>query len=145
MDWSSLSATLAELLDNPSLIRGLLLFTTIFFIIGISIIPYLVGKIPYNYFLKNKRNWRESYTRYGFLFLLTTLLKNCFGVMLLLAGILMLFLPGQGLLTLFLGILLIDFPGKYKTERWLISQPAIANSLNWLRKRRNIRAIVIPD
>ena len=65
--------------------------------------------------------------------------------MLLLAGILMLFLPGQGLLTLFLGILLIDFPGKYKTERWLISQPAIANSLNWLRKRRNIRAIVIPD
>ncbi len=50
----------------------------------------------------------------------------------------MLFLPGQGLLTILAGILILDFPGKYKLEHYLISKPVVLDSLNWIRRRHNV-------
>ena len=45
----------------------------------------------------------------------------------------MLFLPGQGLLTMLLGILFIDFPGKHRLEKKLIQHPKILKAINALR------------
>ena len=61
--------------------------------------------------------------------------KNLIGYGLIVAGLLMLFLPGQGILTLVMGLLLVDYPGKFRLERKLVKTPAILNSLNWLRKK----------
>ena len=47
----------------------------------------------------------------------------------------MLFIPGQGLLTIAIGLLLVDFPGKYRLERWLISRRPIIRVVNWMRRR----------
>jgi hypothetical protein len=57
------------------------------------------------------------------------------GVVLLLAGILMLVLPGQGLFTMFVGIMMMNFPGKYKLERWVVARGPVLKSINWMRKR----------
>ena len=46
----------------------------------------------------------------------------------------MLILPGQGLLTMMVGLLLLDFPGKFRFERWLISNALLLHSLNRLRR-----------
>jgi len=43
--------------------------------------------------------------------------------------------PGQGLLTLLVGLLLMNFPGKYQLERWLVGRPGVLGALNWLRRR----------
>jgi len=48
---------------------------------------------------------------------------------------LMLVLPGQGLLTIFVGLMLLDFPGKYQVERRAVSYKPILRSINWLRQR----------
>jgi len=69
--------------------------------------------------------------------------KNLLGLVLLIMGILMLVLPGQGLLTILFGIALIDFPGKYKLERHLISYPKVLNSINWIRKKANKKPLLI--
>jgi hypothetical protein len=53
----------------------------------------------------------------------------------MLAGVAMLVLPGQGLLTLLMGFLLVDFPGKYRLERWLFARPIVRRPINWLRHR----------
>jgi hypothetical protein len=63
------------------------------------------------------------------------LAKNLIGYGLILAGILMLLLPGQGILTMITGLLLIDYPGKFRLERQIARQPAILKSLNWLRAK----------
>ena len=63
------------------------------------------------------------------------LLKNALGAVLVLAGIAMFVLPGQGLLTLVAGVMLLDFPGKYRLERRLALQRQVWQSINWLRKR----------
>ena len=62
--------------------------------------------------------------------------KNTTGGVLIVAGLAMLLLPGQGLLTLAAGLLLLDFPGKYGVERRLVSRGPVRASLNWIRRRR---------
>ncbi len=55
--------------------------------------------------------------------------------MLVLAGIAMLVLPGQGVLTIVVGLVLMNFPGKYRLERWMATRRPIWKSLNWLRRK----------
>ncbi len=47
----------------------------------------------------------------------------------------MLVLPGQGILTLLLGIALTDVPGKWKLMRILARRPNVMKALNWMRER----------
>jgi hypothetical protein len=61
--------------------------------------------------------------------------KNALGFVLVLTGIFMLVLPGQGLLTIIAGMMLLDFPGKQRLERWLVRRPLVLRSINWLRER----------
>lgn len=56
----------------------------------------------------------------------------------------MLVLPGQGLVTILAGLLLLDFPGKFKLERALVRQPAVMNALNWIRVRRGRPPLQVP-
>jgi hypothetical protein len=53
----------------------------------------------------------------------------------------MLVLPGQGLITLFVGFFLIDFPGKYRFEKWLIRRKAVHRPINWLRRKSGREAL----
>jgi hypothetical protein len=61
--------------------------------------------------------------------------KNLLGYILIAAGIVMLVLPGQGTLTILIGILLVDFPGKYRLERWVVGRGPVLQSINWFRRR----------
>ena len=62
-------------------------------------------------------------------------LKNVLALGLVVLGIAMLVLPGQGILAILLGVMLGDFPGKLRLQRWLIARPKVMNSLNWLRRK----------
>jgi hypothetical protein len=59
--------------------------------------------------------------------------KIIMGIFLLLCGILMLVLPGQGLITMLIGLSLIPFPGKHKFEQNLLARKSIRSTLNWIR------------
>lgn len=61
--------------------------------------------------------------------------KNLLGAVFIVAGIAMLVLPGQGILTIVLGLALIDFPGKRKVIRRIFSNRRIFRAINRLRKR----------
>ena len=63
---------------------------------------------------------------------------------LIIAGIVMLVLPGQGILSILVGIGLTDFPGKYRLERWLARQPAVFNTMNWIRRKRGVADLESP-
>jgi hypothetical protein len=68
---------------------------------------------------------------------LATAAKNVAGVVLVLLGLVMALpgIPGQGILTMIVGITLIDFPGKRGLERRMIGRPRILRSINKLRAR----------
>ena len=100
----------------------------IIFTLSLLSLPWLVAQIPEDYFLAKPRHLGDR----GIIGLLV---KNLIGYGLILAGILMLLLPGQGILTMITGLLLIDYPGKFRLERQIARQPAILKSLNWLRAK----------
>jgi len=63
--------------------------------------------------------------------------KNAGGVLLVLLGLVMALpgIPGQGILTMIVGLTMIDFPGKRGMERRLIGRPHVLHALNRLRAR----------
>ena len=63
--------------------------------------------------------------------------KILIGVCLLVSGIVMLVLPGQGLITMLIGLSLLPFPGKNKIEQNLLSLKSVRSSLNWIRIKAN--------
>jgi len=63
--------------------------------------------------------------------------KNFFGVVLIALGILLSLpgVPGPGILTIFIGLVLLDFPRKRPLERWLVGRPTILHTIDRLRRR----------
>jgi hypothetical protein len=96
------------------------------------LIPFLAQRIPTDYF-SDQRHRPLKNRLHPALHLVIVILKNTLGLLFIIIGIPMLILPGQGLLTLTIGLLLLDFPGKYRLERWLIRQDAVYRTINWLR------------
>ena len=71
--------------------------------------------------------------------------KNLIGVLLVLIGIILSLpgVPGQGLLTIFIGLMLLDFPGKQRLERSLVRRPVVLSAINRLRERRGKPPLVL--
>ncbi len=65
------------------------------------------------------------------------LLWNLLGLILLVVGGVMSLpgVPGQGLLTILAGLLLMDIPGKQRLERRLLAKPALRGTIDRLRVR----------
>lgn len=103
-------------------------------VISAFAIPYLIVRLPADFYAQDNhpRHLFQDRPLLRFLFLTV---KNVLGAILLLAGIVMLVLPGQGILTVLAGLALLDFPGKRGIEMRIIHRPAILKSINWLRER----------
>ena len=112
------------------------------FLIGISIVPFLVTRIPANYFTHEERHVINR--RFPITSLILLAFKNAIGAVFVVVGILLLFLPGQGLLTLLLGLMIMNYPGKYELERWLVMRPKVLPAINWIRAKRNHPPLIDP-
>ena len=60
-------------------------------------------------------------------------------------GVVMLVTPGQGLLTMVMGIALMDFPGKDRLEKALVARAGIRAALNWVRHRQGREPFRFPE
>ncbi len=119
--------------------EGLLLWLTLASAIGLIaslvLIPWILIQIPSDYFSHEKRQKHQWRNYPPIIRLALLLMKNILGVIFIISGIIMLFTPGQGIITIIIGIILADFPSKYKIERWIINNPAILRSINQLRAK----------
>ncbi len=101
--------------------------SAIMFILTLLLVPVMVVRIPVDYFAQEKRRLSNAPVK--------MILKNLLGIVFILAGIAMLFLPGQGILSILIGISFTSFPGKYRLERRLVMMPKVLGSINWLREK----------
>ncbi len=128
---------------NANVLWILAVFSLITFFVSLAVVPYLLVRIPSDYFSHRKRQRPLVKNNNPFVRGVFIVGKNVVGYVLIVLGITMLFIPGQGLLTVLLGIILIDFPGKYRFERWLVLRKHVLRSINWLRQRSNREPLVI--
>jgi len=102
-------------------------------LISLILVPWLIVILPADYYAE--RNARHVFQNRPLLRASFLLIKNAIGALLFLAGALMIFLPGQGLLTMVAGLALLNFPGKHKLEMRILHAPRVLSSINWLRVR----------
>jgi len=105
------------------------------FVLGLLLLPVLITQIPVEYFSHPARHHMIKDSRHPLMRAMIMSVKNLLGAVLLLAGFIMLFIPGQGLLTLFVGLMVMNYPGKFRLESWLIRRPGVLPAINWLRRK----------
>jgi len=132
MEWLSkfwASLTWEQIALGVGLFVGSLLLS--FLSIGIVMV-----KIPENYF---SSHYQQDFlpnspwlVRWG-----AVILKNILGVILVIIGIILSLpgVPGQGVLTILLGLIMLDIPGKRPIEARIIKRPTILAAVNDLRAR----------
>ena len=102
------------------------------FFATLLLIPLFIIFIPADYFVREKGWFADGHPAIRLAY---RLVKNALGVVLLLIGIVLLFLPGQGVLTIFIAVMLLEFPGKRELERKLIARPKMLETLNRIRNK----------
>lgn len=105
------------------------------FLFSLLTIKWLVALIPEDYFINKRVSKIRSIN--PLLWYVFLIIKNIIGYSLILGGIMMLVLPGQGIFTIIIGLMLSNYPGKYSIERRFIAIPSILKSINWLRRKSN--------
>ena len=114
---------------------GVVLFL-VTFTVSLGLVSLILIKLPADYFCSHydRQLWSG---RAPALRIAAAIGKNVLGVLLIVLGIIMSLpgVPGQGLLTVLLGVMLVDFPGKDRLEQKLLQRPAIRNSIDRLRAR----------
>lgn len=131
-----------------SLTRGKVLLGVALFIgslvISFAAIGIVMVKIPPNYFSSHyERDFLPDspwLVRWG-----AVIAKNIAGVLLILLGILLSLpgIPGQGILTILLGLIMIDIPGKRPLESKIIKRPAVLSVINKLRDKYGKPALIL--
>jgi hypothetical protein len=112
------------------------LFSVVTFVVSIAVVTVVLVKLPANYF--HSSHAREFLVeRHPVLRMVGIIAKNLLGLVLVGFGVIMSLpgVPGQGVLTILLGIMLLDFPGKRALETRIVSRPRVNAAVNALRAR----------
>lgn len=112
------------------------------FVGSLIAIPWILIRLPSDYFdMRVPRHWMKDH--HPVLRVIGFIIKNILGMVFFLAGFLMLFLPGQGLLTMLIGISFMDFPNKRRLEARIVGQRTIFNAINAMRQRFNKPPLIL--
>jgi len=98
---------------------------------------WYLTRVPADYFVREHKHFEALKASRPGLWWTLMIGKNVLGAMFMLAGLVMFFTPGQGVLTLLLGFALVDFPGKRRLERWILMRPTVLKVVNGMRERAN--------
>jgi Putative transmembrane protein (PGPGW) len=89
-------------------------------------LPYVVARAPRDFFTRAEPPPGHLAARVA---------RNLLAALLVVAGIAMLVLPGQGLLTMLLGLALADVPGKRALIKRIAQREGLWRALNALRRK----------
>ncbi len=141
-----MSYLLTELLVSITargVVLGVILFV-VTFALSLAVISFILVKVPPTYFQQSHPRdfWVERHPAIRWAGVIA---KNLLGMVLVFLGILMSIpgVPGQGILTILLGIMLLDSPGKRTLEYKIVSRPVVLERINRLRHRFSKAPLVL--
>ena len=105
-------------------------------VLSFALVALVIVRMPANYFrsdgprsiLKTTSTWKRTAAKVG---------KNALGVLLVALGLVLSIpgIPGQGFLTILIGLTLVDFPGKRKLEIRIMRNHTVRAGANAIRRR----------
>jgi hypothetical protein len=133
-----------SLIHNKEVLVWLGIFSAVTFVGSLAVIPVLCVRMGEDYFMPHRDKDETLAGRHPVIRWTGLILKNLIGVLLVLAGIAMLFLPGQGVLTIIIGVMMLNFPGKRSFELWMIRLPGVLKAINAMRARAKHAPMQLP-
>lgn len=129
-----LARRLFHFVGRPDVLGVIAVVSIVSFVASVVGVPLYLRRLPADYFSRREQflYGLEGQPRRS---LLWSVAKNALGGLLVLAGLAMLILPGQGLLTLVVGLMTLDFPGKKRLVRRVLAYPPVFRAVNALRTR----------
>ncbi|MFH1156216.1 MAG: PGPGW domain-containing protein [Pseudomonadota bacterium] len=109
-------------------------------VVSLAGIPWIIKRMPADYFVRAKRlpvGGGHAPAR-----VILAVVRNIIGVLFLAAGIVMLVTPGQGLLTMLLGIIVMEFPGKRRLEAAFLKWTGMGRFLNRVRGKKGLAPFI---
>ena len=121
--WSALAAFLFA----PTTVIALSSFSLLCFLASVIVASWAVCRLPVDYLLREPDgSGHLAGGHLGFV------LRNLLGAVLLVLGVLMLVLPGQGVLTIVAALAVMSFRSKRRLEHWLLLRPRVFALVNLL-------------
>jgi len=109
-------------------------------VVSIGVATWAVRRLPADYLLHDSDGTdAPSCSR------ASLLLRNFLGGVLLLLGVLMLILPGQGLLTIVAALAVMSFRSKRRLQQRLLARPHVLALINRLRQRGGHPPLLAPS
>jgi hypothetical protein len=106
------------------------------FTVSTALVSFALVKLPANYFHSShaREFWEDKHRAVRWS---GVILKNVIGLVLIALGVIMALpgVPGPGVVTILLGLVMMDIPGKRPLETRLVKRPAVLQSINRLRAR----------
>lgn len=127
--------------SHQGLLASLGALSVFTFFVSLLLLPLVIILLPTDYFVRSAGIPVSSTPVRAVL----RILKNFLGLCILLAGILMLFLPGQGILAILFGCSLVDFPKKRQIQIKILSGQRVRGSVNWIRRKGGKPPLEIPS
>lgn len=128
-------ALLQFLQERSSVLALVAAFSLVSFVGTLLVVPVLLARMRADYFVGEEPPPGRFAGRHPLIGGSVRVVKNVLGALLLAVGLAMLVLPGQGILTILIGVALVDFPRKRKLERWLVCQKGVRRTIDWIRRR----------
>jgi hypothetical protein len=129
--------------NNKTLLLALAVVSVFTLALSAILIPVMVVRIPRDYFLRDRAHHLPWSDRHPIVRAALIAGKNFVGLVLVVIGAAMLVLPGQGILTILAGVMLLDFPGRHRLVCWIVTRHAVLNSLNWVRRRAGRPELIV--
>ena len=129
---------------HAPVLKGLAMGSAVFFILTPLAVPFLIILMPEDALIRRRTVLNDMTVLRAAAHLLWHAVKNILGITLMALGIVLLFLPGQGLLTLFAGILLADIPGRRTLAARLLGTGKIRPAVDRMRTRHGKRPLRFP-
>ena len=105
------------------------------FLLSLVEVTVILVKLPANYFTSEYHDYYEDRILWRRVF--WAVVKNLVGLLHVVAGVLLSLpgIPGQGVLTILLGVMMMDLPGVRRMERWLVSRRKVRASIDKIRAK----------
>lgn len=131
--------------EHPDALAWAFGVSLMLFVGSFILIPVLIARMRRDYFVAPDPDEDTWLGQHRVARATARVVKNVLGGALLVAGIAMMVLPGQGVITVLVALSLLEFPGKRALELRLIRQPQVNRVINWIRARSGRLPLLIPD
>ena len=126
--------------ENSTLMTWLFVGSLASLALVLALLPVIVVRLPADYFDPARPAAPPPRTVLGWA---GRILRNVLGWLFVVVGAILLLLPGQGLLTMLIGLMMVDFPGKRGLERRILTRPTILGVVNRMRERRGHPPLIV--